>query len=320
MADTISSISAQGIEETVNQVERQVSIDSASSATDGPNEGPTNGAKRMNGERLDDVIHEALEGLRELQLEDGEWMFPLEADATIPSEYILLQHYLDEIEPVIEAKLANYLRTSQGDHGGWPLYFDGDFNMSCSVKAYYALKLAGDSPDAPHMRRARDAVLARGGAARCNVFTRVTLALFGQVPWHAVPIMPVEIMLLPRWFPFHLDKISYWSRTVLAPLLILAAHRPRANNPHDQHIDELFVTPPEQERNYYVQRKGAWTHAFLAVDKLLRMLEPVFPKFLRRRAIKRAEEFIVQRLNGEHGLGEIFPAMANSRMALVCLG
>ena len=142
---------ARDTEDDVNTVQRDISIDTVSKATGRP----TNGARKMNGERLDGVIDQALEGLRKMQLADGEWMFPLEADATIPSEYILLQHYLDEIDPVIEEKLATYLRAIQGDHGGWPLYYDGDFNMSCTVKAYYALKLAGDSPDAPHMRRAR---------------------------------------------------------------------------------------------------------------------------------------------------------------------
>ena len=127
--------------------------------------------------------------------------------------------------------VAAGLRAAQAEHGGWPLFNDGDFDMSATVKTYYALKLAGDDVEAPHMRRAREAVLARGGAARCNVFTRITLALFGQVPWRAVPVMPAEITLLPRWFPFHLEKVSYWSRTVIVPLLILMALKPRAKNP-----------------------------------------------------------------------------------------
>ena len=311
-----STFGDQGIEDSVNQLQHHISVENASTAI----ERPINGAEQKNGTRLDGVIEEALEGLRRMQVEDGEWLFPLEADATIPSEYILLQHYLDEIEPVIEEKLAVYLRSIQGQHGGWPLYYDGDFNMSCTVKAYYALKLAGDSPDAPHMRRAREAVLARGGAARCNVFTRVTLALFGQVPWRAVPVMPIEIMLLPRWFPFHLDKVSYWSRTVLVPLLIMRTHRPRARNPRNKDILELFVTPPDQERDYFVSREGVLARAFIAFDKLLKILEPAFPKSLRLRAIKLAEDFVLERLNGEHGLGAIFPAMANSLMAFDCLG
>jgi len=129
------------------------------------------------------------------------------------------------VNAALEAKVAVYLRRIQGAHGGWPLFHEGNFDMSASVKAYFALKMIGDSVDADHMRRAREAVRARGGAERANVFTRIMLALFGFIPWLAVPVMPVEIMLLPKWFPFHLDKMSYWSRTVIVPLLVLMALR-----------------------------------------------------------------------------------------------
>ena len=143
---------------------------------------------------IEQVIEDAAGALRGLQRDDGHWLFELEADATIPAEYILLNHFLDEIDPETEARLGNYIRARQADHGGWPLFHGGAFDISCTVKAYYALKLIGDDPDAPHMVQARKAVLAAGGAARCNVFTRITLALFGQVPWRAAPAMPVEII------------------------------------------------------------------------------------------------------------------------------
>ena len=178
----------------------------------------------------------------------GYWLFELEADCTIPAEYIMMMHFLDEIDAALETKICRHLRSAQAEHGGWPLYHGGDFNLSCSVKAYYALKLAGDSPDAPHMARARVAILQHGGAARVNVFTRIALALFGQIPWRGVPYIPVEIMLLPRWFPFHLDKVAYWSRTVMVPLFILCTRKPVAKNPRNVHIRELFTTPPEEER------------------------------------------------------------------------
>src|ERR1700730_12760973 len=153
---------------------------------------------------------------------DGHFVFELEADCTIPAEYVLLRHYLGEpVDAVLEGKIANYLRRVQGTHGGWPLVQDGLFDMSASVKAYFALKMIGDSIDAAHMLRAREAIRQRGGASRSNVFTRLMLAFFGVIPWRAGPIMPVEIMVPPRWFPFHLDKISYWSRTVIVPLLVL---------------------------------------------------------------------------------------------------
>jgi squalene-hopene/tetraprenyl-beta-curcumene cyclase len=270
---------------------------------------------------LDRVIAEAAAALKARQAEDGHWCFELEADATIPAEYILLEHFLDDINPDVQTQLAVYLRAKQALHGGWPLYHDGDFNISASVKAYYALKLVGDDPDAPHMMRARDAILAHGGAARGNVFTRITLALFGQVPWRAVPVMPIEIMLLPRWSPFHLSRVSYWSRTVLVPLLVLMARRPCARNPRRIGIRELFVTPPEEEKHYLRNPTGAFPgELFLLLDRLLRLVEPLFPSKPRERAIQAAIEFVTKRLNGDDGLGGIFPAMANSVMAFDTLG
>ncbi len=268
---------------------------------------------------LEEVIDDAAAGLRELQRDDGHWVFELEADATIPAEYILLNHFLDEVDPETEARLGNYIRSRQGEDGGWPLFHGGAFDVSCTVKAYYALKLIGDDPDAPHMARARKAVLAAGGAARCNVFTRIALALFGQVPWRAVPAMPVEIMLLPRWFPFHLSKVSYWSRTTIVPLSILLALKPRAKNPRGVGIAELFTTPPEKEWHYF-PRRTATEWIFLTLDRAIALGEGLMPRTLRRRAIDEALDWCMTRLNGENGLGAIFPPMANLLMAFDTLG
>lgn len=270
---------------------------------------------------LDRVISEATAWLLQRQNADGHWVFELEADATIPAEYIMLNHHLDEIDDAVEAKLANYLRAIQGEHGGWPLFHDGDFDMSASVKAYLALKLVGDSPDAPHMVRAREAILSRGGAARANVFTRFALALWGQVPWRACPVLRVEALLLPSWSPFHMDKVSYWSRTVMVPLLALASMKPRARNPRGVSIRELFVTPPEKERKYLGNPTGHWLgEVLLWADRIGRLLEPLFPEFLRKKAVDKALAFIKERLNGEDGLGAIFPAMANTVMLYDTLG
>src|SRR6059058_3308209 len=138
---------------------------------------------------VDQSIEAATRGLFALQQPDGHWVFELEADATIPAEYILLRHYLAEpVDNMLEAKIAAYLRRVQGEHGGWPLFHEGAFNMSASVKAYFALKMAGDDINAPHMKRAREAILAHGGAAESNVFTRALLALYRQAPWRSVPV------------------------------------------------------------------------------------------------------------------------------------
>lgn len=272
---------------------------------------------------IDRSIDAATDALLGLQRPDGHWVFELEADATIPAEYVLLRHYLAEpVDVPLETRIGAYLRRTQGEHGGWPLFHDGAFDMSASVKAYFALKMIGDAIDAPHMVRARDAIRSRGGASRANVFTRLMLALFGFIPWRAVPVMPVEIMLLPTWFPFHLDKISYWSRTVIVPLLVLQALKPKARNPRGVGIDELFLEPPQTigAAPKAPQQKASWFWLFRAVDSLLHALEPFFPKRSRRRAIERAEAWVGERLNGEDGLGAIFPAMANSVMMFDVLG
>jgi squalene-hopene/tetraprenyl-beta-curcumene cyclase len=257
--------------------------------------------------------------LLDLQHPDGYWCFELEADCTIPAEYILMMHYTAEIDLQLEKKIACYLRARQGEDGGWPLYYGGNAEISCSVKTYYALKLAGDNPELPHMAKARETILRLGGACRANVFTRITLAIFEQIPWRAVPFLPVECMLLPRWFPFHLFKVSYWSRTVMVPLFVLYSFKARARNPKQVSIRELFTTDPWQETRYFPTR-SALNRALLVLDRLGLRLSPQIPGRVRRRAIKKAEAWILERLNGEGGLGAIFPAMVNAYEALELLG
>ncbi|MGH6794493.1 MAG: squalene--hopene cyclase, partial [Methylocella sp.] len=272
---------------------------------------------------IEAAVSRATQALLAAQREDGHFIFELEADVSIPAEYILFKHYLGEpADSGLEVKIAAYLRRKQAAHDGWPLFTDGAFNISSSVKAYFALKAVGDPPEADHMRRARTAIRAHGGAANTNVFTRALLALFGAVPWRGVPVMPVEIMLLPRWFPFHITKISYWSRTVLAPLMVVIALKPGARNPRNVTIDELFIEPPDKVRRWPAapHQKFPWTALFAGVDKVLRWSEPYFPNTLRRRAIGKAVAFVEERLNGENGLGAIFPAMANSARMFDALG
>ncbi|HEY8287709.1 MAG TPA: squalene--hopene cyclase [Acetobacteraceae bacterium] len=270
---------------------------------------------------MEGAIRRAHTALRNRQRPDGHWLFELEADATIPAEYVLLEHFLDRIDSDLERRIGVYLRAIQNQDGGWPLFHDGASNISASVKAYFALKAIGDDPDASHMRRARDVILAAGGAEHTNVFTRAQLALFGQVPWRAVPVMPVEIMHLPLWFPFHLSKVSYWSRTVIVPLLVLMALRPVARNPRRVEVRELFRTPPDQVRDWIRgPYRSPWGRFFKALDSVLRRTGPLFPGRSRRQAIDKAVRFVTERLNGEDGLGGIYPAIANAVMMFDTLG
>ena len=272
---------------------------------------------------LETSIDDATRAMLGYQRPDGHWVFELEADGTIPSEYVLLCHYLGEpVDTELEAKVAKYLRRTQGAHGGWPLVREGDFDMSASVKAYFALKMIGEPMDAPHMARAREAIRSRGGAIHSNVFTRFTLAMFGVLTWKSVPVLPVEIMLLPMWSPFHINKISYWARTTMVPLMVLAALKPRARNPKSVGIDELFLQDPRSigMTAKAPHQSAAWFMLFRALDGVLRVVEPMFSKKLRQRAIDSALAFIEERINGEDGMGAIYPPMANIVMMYDALG
>lgn len=265
------------------------------------------------------AIQNAQDTLLKLQQTEGYWRFELEADCSIPSEYIMMMHYLDDIDTVLQAKIANYIRARQSVDGSYPLFTGGPGEISCSVKAYYALKMAGDSVSAPHMQQLRNYILSQGGAAKANVFTRIALAIFEQLPWRGVPYIPVEIMLLPKWFPFHLDKVSYWSRTVMVPLFVLCTLKAKAKNPNNIGVLELFVTHPDLEQHYFPERTFL-NKCFLGLDNFGRAVNALIPKKMRSIAMQKAQDWFVERLNGEDGLGGIFPAMVGSYQAMLLLG
>jgi len=271
---------------------------------------------------VDAAVDRAASALSRAQRADGHWVFELEADCTIPAEYVLLRHYLGESVAVeLEAKIGRYLRRTQSaEHHGWGLFHKGAFDVSATVKAYYALKMIGDDPDAPHMVRAREAVHKAGGAEAVNVFTRIQLALFDAGPWSAVPTMPPELILLPRWFPIHLSKMSYWARTVVVPLLVLCAKKPVARNAKGITVDELYTRRPIDRKTQAADPKWVWTKSFNALDKVLKVAEGHWPRSLHQRAIDTCAAWVTERLNGEDGLGAIYPAMANSVMMYDVLG
>jgi squalene-hopene/tetraprenyl-beta-curcumene cyclase len=281
-----------------------------------------NSAPRESLVEVEQVVAQARDALLALQKPDGHFVFELEADATIPSEYVLLRHYLGEPDDLeLERKIGVYLRRIQADHDGWPLYHGGEFDISASVKAYFCLKMLGDDIDAPHMARARKAILAHGGASAANVFTRIQLALYGDMAWSEIPVMPPEIILLPQSFPIHLSKMSYWARTVIVPLLVLQSEKPLARNARGIHVPELFEGATRVPRtSKAADLSPLWTWGFNALDVVLKAVQPVWPKGLRKRAIQACVDFVVTRLNGEDGLGAIYPAMANSVMMFDALG
>ena len=271
------------------------------------------------GTRVEDALRRGIGRLLADQKADGHWIYELEADCTIPAEYICYLHYMDERDPALESRLAEFLLASQAGDGAWPLFHGGEGDLSCTVKAYFALKLSGRDANTEPMQRARHWILDHGGAERTNVFTRILLAWFEQVPWRAVPYIPAEIMLLPRRFLFSLDRISYWSRTVMVPLFILYSLRARAVNPTGTGISECFVDAPDSVDEWFEVRSPL-NRVFLWLEALGRRTEWMIPRRLHRHSLKRAEQWFIERLNGLDGLGAIFPAMVNASIALKELG
>ena len=268
---------------------------------------------------VEGAVRAATAAILAQQKPDGHWVYELEADATIPAEYVLLVHYLAETPNLeLEKKIGVYLRRIQGALGGWPLYHDGAFDISATVKAYFALKMIGDDINAAHMVRAREALHARGGAIKANVFTRILLALYGECSWNDVPTVPPELILLPRWFPVHLSKMSYWARTVIVPLLVLCAKKPLARNPRGIHVPELFVKGVPAASPRAPHQSAGWSAFFGALDRVLKVVP--WPKGARDKAIEKCRAWTTERLNGEDGLGAIYPAMANSVMMYDVLG
>ena len=267
------------------------------------------------------AMNRAANTLAQRQANDGHWLFELEADVTIPSEYIFLQYFMQTVDRNRELRIGKYLRRRQHDNGSWSLYEGGPGDISATVKAYFALKLAGDLPSEPHMVRTRSWVRANGGAEAVNVFTRITLAIFGQIPWRTVPAMPVEIMYLPKWWFFNLGKVSYWSRCVIVPLLIIFAKRPVILLTPEQGVDELFLADPKTLRHVDHFKPGKpLRNAFLLLDRLLKVLDRLTPNWIRQPAMRRAEDWMRDHSKGKGGVGAIYPAMANAAVALRSLG
>jgi squalene-hopene/tetraprenyl-beta-curcumene cyclase len=277
---------------------------------------------------LDDAIKRAQTYLLAQQAPDGHWVGELEANTTITSEYLLLCHLIERVDRVKEAKAVQYLRRAQLPDGGFSLFEGGAANLSATIKAYFALKLAGVTTDDPGMVSARERIQERGGPVRADVFTKILLALFGEYDWNGVPAMPVEIMLLPRpFFLFNIYEVSYWSRTVIVPLLIIMDRKPVKWLPPHLALDELWPEPRETTSlrfprvpEPFTWRKLFWKNFFVAVDDGLKIWERFTPRPLRKRAVEAARVWLEERLAVPGGLGGIYPAMANSIIAMRLLG
>ncbi len=282
------------------------------------------------------ALDRAIDALACKQRPDGHFCAELEGDSILSSEYLLMKAILgqtspDDVEgrppdtPDRFEKICAYLRWLQRDDGTWGQCPGSGADVSATVKAYFALKIFGDDPDAPHMRAARDAALRLGGADAINTFSMFYLACLGQVSWNACPAIPPEIVFFPRWFPFHMDKVSAWTRTMILPLALCAALRPVRALPERLRIDELFLHPRSRDRLNQRPRADepiSWTNFFLAVDKGLKLLQGMGMTPGRERAIAAARDWIINRMRPEttDGLGAIFPPMVYIQIALQAMG
>jgi squalene-hopene/tetraprenyl-beta-curcumene cyclase len=272
-------------------------------------------------ERLEKSIERGVNHLLSLQAEQGYWQGELEADSTLESDYIYYLHVLGKADPERIAKLANYVRQRQLPDGGWSIYPGGPSELNATCKAYFALKLAGDSPYAPNLVRAREIVHRLGGLEHSNSYVRFYLALVGAVSWDLVPSIPPELMLIPSWFIFNIYEMSSWTRGIVIPMAILSALRPDWKLPERAHVDELFKDPERKTAALdWSEQILSWKNVFLAVDRGLKLYEKSPWKPFRRRAIREAKSWMLQHIERTDGLAAIYPAMMNSIFALMAVG
>jgi squalene-hopene/tetraprenyl-beta-curcumene cyclase len=290
---------------------------------------PSNPAEMRFG-KLDDIksrIAAAVDAARRYLFstqdrDEGYWWGELGADTTLVSDYILLHRLLGTEDPARTQKCAKEILNRQNADGGWPIYNEGPSNISASVKAYFGLKMAGYSPDHPQLQKARERILELGGVTEVNTFTKIYLCFLGQYDYDAVPAIPPEIVLFPKWFWFNIYEISSWSRAILVPLSIAYAKKPFKKIPAEQGIEELFVGGRSKSRLRlrWDQKLVGWRNFFLLLDRLVHFFERVHIRPLRALALKSAEKWMLERLEMSDGLGAIYPSIMNSIIALRCLG
>jgi squalene-hopene/tetraprenyl-beta-curcumene cyclase len=272
-------------------------------------------------ERLESSIERGANYLLSLQTEEGYWLGELEADTTLESDYIYYLFVLGKADPDRIAKLATYVRRRQLADGGWSIYPGGPSELNATCKAYFALKLAGDQIDSPHMIRARASVHTLGGLELTNSYTRFYLALVGAVGWELVPAIPPELMLLPNWFYINIYEFSSWTRAIVIPMMILSALRPNWQLPERAQVDELFKDPTRKRAAFdWSNQLISWRNFFLALDRGLKFYERLPWKPLRQRALREAKSWVLEHMERSEGLGTIYPAMMNCIFSLVAMG
>ena len=269
---------------------------------------------------LDRATEKAVDWLLAHQAPEGYWWGELESNVTITAEHLFLTHVLDLGSQELWEAIAQEILAEQRKEGFWSNWYGGPGDLSTTIEAYVALRMAGVDPERPEMKKAQAWILDQGGVERARVFTKVWLALMGQWPWEATPMLPPELVLLPDRFPTSLYAFGSWARATILPLAILRVLKPVKPMPSWARIDELFVRGRARADLRLPRKKGAWGQFFYGVDRALRAYERRPLRTLRRRALQRAEAWILQRQEADGCWGGIQPPWVYSLMALHALG
>ena len=274
-------------------------------------------------DRVAAAISRGQANLLRLQHSEGYWCGELFVDATLCSDYIAYMHWAGEVDGVLQEKCVAHIRRRQLPDGGWNIYEGGPSDVNASVKAYFALKLAGHAPSLPHMHEARACILRLGGIPRMNTYAKLYLALLGQFPWKYLPTVPAEMIFFPRGFVFSIYEMSSWSRAMLVPLAILNHFKPTRQLPPDQQLHELYPIGTEHGDLGLKWRRPrlSWPNFFHLCDRALKLLHKLPWKPWRQHALRACERWMIERMgDGSDGLAAIFPAMLNAMIALKALG
>lgn len=271
---------------------------------------------------LHQCIQNAVDYAFGIQDESGYWMGRLDSNSTMEAEYLMLLYFLDIHDPDQWRKVTNHILSQQRDDGTWGQYYQGPGDLSTTVECYFALKLAGVSPQLPRMQKAREFILAKGGVPNARVFTKIWLALFGQWSWHAIPILPPETILMPHWFFINIYSFASWARATIVPLSLIMVKQPRKVVPKSAEIHELF--PGGFRRDHTAFQKPttwfSWRNFFYFADWCLRKYEKVPFKLGRKRAISKALDWIIAHQEADGSWGGIQPPWVYSLLALKVMG
>jgi squalene-hopene/tetraprenyl-beta-curcumene cyclase len=282
-------------------------------------------AKSLAWPEFDAALKRSQDYLLSLQKPEGYWVGELIVDSTLVSDTLAYHHWNRKVDAEWQRKAVNHLFAQQLPNGGWNIYYGGPAEVNATIKAYLALKLAGVPVTDPRMLKAREVAMSLGGVPRMNTFSKLYLALLGLFPWKYVPTIPCEVLLIGKWFHVNFWEMSNWSRAMLVPLAIINHYKPTRPPQNNVNLDELYpqgfherdlALPPDPDRI-------SWRNFFLWLDRLHKFAE-VFAEHgihpFRKLALKKCEQWMLERFEGSDGLAAIFPAMLNSLIALKALG